>query len=157
MSYHCPDCGKQLQPVCQSNGSYLNSDQFDAVKAGDWYCEYCPGDRGKTGYRYFWNYEIVEMLEPKKEEIKVPDGYRLVPEQPTEEQWGGLARTLILWLDAGRPSGSNLYQLLDNLGIDVPDWLSKEIPRTDSVPSKGTRAAVIYKAMLEDAPKYDRD
>jgi len=36
----------------------LNDDQFDAIKAGDFYCDQCPGDRGKSGLRYFWKAEL---------------------------------------------------------------------------------------------------
>lgn len=37
----------------------LNDDQFDAIRAGDWYCETCPTNgRGNTSYRYFWDREL---------------------------------------------------------------------------------------------------
>jgi len=82
----------------------------------------------------------------------IPEGYVLVPEEPTEDQWGGLARHLMMWLDlTGRPTGSNLYEHLDMVGEDAPYWLKEEIPDDDIVPSKGTRAAVIYKAMIKAA------
>jgi hypothetical protein len=39
----------------------LNDDQFDAVRAGDWYCDTCPSnERGNTGYRYFWTRELAQ-------------------------------------------------------------------------------------------------
>ena len=53
----CPRCGQSLKPVEQESGA-LNDDQFDAIKAGDWYCEHCKGSRGKTGYRYYWDREL---------------------------------------------------------------------------------------------------
>lgn len=38
----------------------LNDDQFDSVRAGDWYCDACPSNgRSHTKYRYFWNREIA--------------------------------------------------------------------------------------------------
>ena len=37
---------------------WRNSYQFDAVKAGDWYCIVCRGDRAESGFRYFWNREL---------------------------------------------------------------------------------------------------
>jgi hypothetical protein len=38
----------------------LNDDQFDAIRAGDWYCNTCPSNgRGNTPYRYFWNRELL--------------------------------------------------------------------------------------------------
>lgn len=55
----CPGCRKPLHEVRQSSGSMLNSDQFDAVRAGDWYCDACPSNgRGNTAYAYFWNSEL---------------------------------------------------------------------------------------------------
>lgn len=55
----CPGCRKPLHEVRQSSGSMLNSDQFDAVRAGDWYCDTCPSNgRGNTAYAYFWNSEL---------------------------------------------------------------------------------------------------
>ncbi len=54
----CPDCGNVLQPVVQSSTSMLNPDQFDAVKAGDWYCDNCKGTRAVSGFKYFWNKEL---------------------------------------------------------------------------------------------------
>lgn len=53
----CPDCGKPLEKV-RYRGGYLNEDQFDSIRAGDWYCTSCKGDRSATGYRYFWDREL---------------------------------------------------------------------------------------------------
>ena len=59
MNPNCPQCGKQLCEVRQGPNSMLNSEQFDAVKAGDWYCTHCPSnDRGNTSYAYFWAREV---------------------------------------------------------------------------------------------------
>jgi hypothetical protein len=40
MSERCPNCKGSLETVRQSNGM-LNSDQFDSVKCGDYYCDKC--------------------------------------------------------------------------------------------------------------------
>ena len=48
------------------------------------------------------------------------------------------------------PSGYALYSLLDDYGIKPPEWLKEEIRDADLVTSKGTRAAVIWKAMWMD-------
>lgn len=78
----------------------------------------------------------------------------LVPVVPTEAQWNGLARDLIMWMDSTqRPTGKSLYQHLEWAGREIPDWLRAEIPENDHVPPKGTRAAVIYRAMVEDYAK----
>lgn len=47
----CPSCGGGLRPVI--NRGPLNEDQFDAVKAGDYYCTACKGDEAKTGFKYW--------------------------------------------------------------------------------------------------------
>lgn len=52
----CPECGKELNIVPGSK--CLNPEQWDSVKAGDYYCTKCKGNRGKTGYRYYWKEEI---------------------------------------------------------------------------------------------------
>jgi hypothetical protein len=54
----CPDCGKALQPV-RYEGGYLNRDQWESVRAGDWFCDACKGTRSRSGYRYFWNRELA--------------------------------------------------------------------------------------------------
>jgi len=54
----CPECSNELLPVDQDQPKMLNADQFDSVKAGDWYCKVCHGNQGKTSHRYFWNSEL---------------------------------------------------------------------------------------------------
>ena len=56
--YHCPECVKPLNPVLQSSSSMLNSEQFDAGRAGDYYCDKCKGTRASTGFRYFWEHRL---------------------------------------------------------------------------------------------------
>jgi hypothetical protein len=52
----CPYCARPLTPV-RYPGGYLNEDQFDSIRKGDWFCENCPG--WATQYRYFWNSELA--------------------------------------------------------------------------------------------------
>jgi len=55
----CPECKTPLQTVRQTGERMYNDDQFDALKAGDYYCETCPGDgRGKSGLKYWWKREL---------------------------------------------------------------------------------------------------
>ena len=54
----CPQCGKPLVRVTQDTDSYLNAEQFDSVKAGDYFCETCKDDSTKTGYKYFWEKDL---------------------------------------------------------------------------------------------------
>lgn len=56
---NCPQCGNQLLRVKQVQPAMLNDGQFDAVKAGDWYCESCRNNgRGFSNFAYFWNKEV---------------------------------------------------------------------------------------------------
>lgn len=61
----CPGCGGTLRSVTQDAGSPLNADQFDAVRAGDWWCEKCPPSptqEGRTNVRYWWNRDLCKVL-----------------------------------------------------------------------------------------------
>ena len=89
---------------------------------------------------------------------QVLDGWQLVPKVPTEDQWGGLARDIVMWMDMGdKHTPRNLFKHLERLGADVPQWLrdEPEMKNLDHVPSKGCRAAIIYKAMLAAAQQGD--
>lgn len=60
----CPKCKSVLKRV--RNESLLNAEQFDSVKAGDWYCETCPDNgRGKSKLCYWWNAELGISLSPE--------------------------------------------------------------------------------------------
>ena len=54
----CPLCQQPLKRVTQGPYSPLNSDQFDAVKAGDWFCECSSNGRSATLFAYFWDWEV---------------------------------------------------------------------------------------------------
>jgi hypothetical protein len=55
----CPGCGGQLKRVTQSANSMLNSYQFDAVKAGDYYCDTCVGaEAASSTSKYWWTREL---------------------------------------------------------------------------------------------------
>jgi uncharacterized protein YbaR (Trm112 family) len=55
----CPQCRGPLEEVCQSPNSPLNRYQFDSCKAGDYYCDRCPGnDRGQQPLCYWWEREL---------------------------------------------------------------------------------------------------
>lgn len=81
-------------------------------------------------------------------------GWKLVPVIPSEDQWNGLARSLVMWWGmSDRPTGQRLYAYLKLATARyIPDWLYEEIPDIDHVPPKGTVAACIYRAMIADAP-----
>jgi len=77
-------------------------------------------------------------------------GYVIVPGEPTEPMWGGLARDIVFAERAhnGNCTGKNLHEFLQNIGRPPPAWVSKEIQPVNHVPPKGTIAACIYKAAL---------
>ena len=54
----CPLCKGPLHEVHYNRDSMLNRYQFDAVKAGDYYCESCKGTEAATGFKYFWKSEL---------------------------------------------------------------------------------------------------
>lgn len=77
----------------------------------------------------------------------------LVPFEPTEAQWNGLARTIMLWLCFGPPhTPRSLLKHLKRMGAEVPSWLleESEMKALDHSMSKGTRCTIVYKAMLSD-------
>jgi hypothetical protein len=69
---------------------------------------------------------------------------------PNKELWGGLARDLVMWLDMTPKTPRALFKHLERCGREIPQWLrdEPEMQHLDHVPSKGTRAVLIYRAML---------
>jgi hypothetical protein len=56
----CPQCSTALEKVKNPAGSYMNNEQFDAVKAGDWFCKLCRSNgRNKINkVCYWWDKEV---------------------------------------------------------------------------------------------------
>lgn len=53
----CPACSGELTAIV--NNGLLNDDQFDSIKAGDFYCRSCPANgRGHLNYCYWWSSEL---------------------------------------------------------------------------------------------------
>lgn len=97
-----------------------------------------------------------------KPAIEVPEGWMMVPKDIPEEQWGGLARSMVAWIRmTERQTPNSFYKHYTRMvGNNLPEWLQKEIDFHGGIDSehvlpKGTVAVWIYKAMLEDAPKYE--
>lgn len=67
--------------------------------------------------------------------------------EPSEPEWAGLARDLIMWRGFQRPTGAALYVHLRYMGTPIPPWLADEIPDVDHVPPKGTVAVCIHRAI----------
>lgn len=98
---------------------------------------------------------MLEMLH-RYDDDKADAEYKEVPFVPTERQWGGLARDIMMWIDMypeSKRTPRTLFKHLEMLGRDIPQWLrdEPEMKNLDHVPSKGTRAAIIYRAMVEAA------
>lgn len=96
--------------------------------------------------------ERIAALEASNAQLRA--AVEAAPLVPTEAQWGGLARDIMMWLDmheAGGKTPRNLFLHLERLGRDIPQWLrdEPELQDLDHVPSKGTRCTIIYRAMLE--------
>ena len=74
--------------------------------------------------------------------------------EPSEAQWNGLARDLIMWHDMRNKTPRALFDHLTMLRREIPDWLRNEpeMQALDHVPSKSTRAALIYRAMIAASP-----
>lgn len=94
-----------------------------------------------------------------KARVAIPEGWRCVPIEPTEAQWGGLARKMMLAWDADAKAPRRFFAMLLGLGAQIPQWIrdEPEMQIPEHVPSKGTRAAILYRAMLEDAPELPND
>jgi hypothetical protein len=74
----CPACGMPLRRVRYAGG-YLNEEQFDSIRAGDWYCiaPACTGPkRGNTAYSYWWNRELNAATVPNAASPSPADGGR---------------------------------------------------------------------------------
>ena len=81
--------------------------------------------------------------------------WKLVPVEPTKDQWGGFARKIVMAWDVDCNTPRKLFDYLELACVEIPLWLraEPEMQNLDHVPSKGTRAAIIYRAMLESAPQ----
>ena len=104
----------------------------------------------------------VVVSELKKSEAAATEGWKLVPVEPTIEQYGGLARDIIQWMrftPSSDQHSQSLIEWLKNMGNEIPSWLMDENEinhLSKHVLSKGTIAAIIYKAMLEASPDGDK-
>ena len=68
---NCPKCGNPLEKVRQSSNSPLNEEQFDSVRAGDWFCKCHSNERGNKPWAYFWDSEVLQSETSSTIEDKV--------------------------------------------------------------------------------------
>jgi hypothetical protein len=118
-----------------------------------------PGRFGDDGKRYMSLRQADDWTVAKRAALlafasQQAPGMVLVPIDPTEEMWGGLARSIMMWLDFDRKTPGALFKHLEASGVEIPQWLrdEPEMKRLDHVPSKGTRCVILYRAMLDAAP-----
>ena len=84
------------------------------------------------------------------------EGYVVVPCNPTEEMWGGLARHFVKYMQShDRYCPKTLGKYINRfIGFkNIPDWLNKEIPDWESDHAFATAdlGVFIYKSMIEAA------
>ena len=106
--------------------------------------------------------KIIEKLQKAAKAQAVLEGWKLVPVEPTSDQFGGMARDIIQWMrftESKNQHSDSLVKWLKDMGSKIPDWLYSESEinhLSKHVISKGTIAAIIYKAMLAAAPEKQK-
>ncbi len=81
----CPQCRGEVRLVTQGEYAWMNSDQFNAVKAGDYYCPTCdPNGRDDKGkYCYWWEHELVAAEQAGVGEAGAQGGDRVLRDHLT--------------------------------------------------------------------------
>lgn len=106
--------------------------------------------------------KIIEKLQKAAKTQAVPEGWKLVPVEPTYDQFGGMVRDIIQWMrftESKNQHSDSLVKWLKDMGNEIPAWLYSESEinhLSKHVISKGTIAAIIYKAMLAAAPEQQK-
>ena len=106
--------------------------------------------------------KVIGKLQESAKAQAVPEGFKVVPVEPTTEQFGGIARDIIQWMrftESKNQHSESLIKWLKDMGNEIPSWLmgENEINHLSKhVISKGTIAAIIYKAMLAAAPEQNK-
>ena len=118
-------------------------------------------DKDKQLCKGFWNKGLLCGAESVKAHA-VQEGWKLVPVEPTSDQFGGMARDIIQWMrftESKNQHSDSLVKWLKDMGNEIPAWLYSESEinhLSKHVISKGTIAAIIYKAMLASAPEQQK-
>ena len=87
-------------------------------------------------------------------QARVPEGYVVVPVEPTYEMWSKLSRRLGRYMQLhDRYCPKTLKKYFDRFIGEPPEWLSKEVGSWDSDHAFATAdlPVFIYKAMIEAA------
>ena len=89
-------------------------------------------------------------------QARAPEGYVVVPKEPTYEMWSELSRHLGRYMQLhDRYCPKTLKKYFDRFIGEPPEWLSKEVSSWDSDHAFATAdlPVFIYKAMLEAVEK----
>lgn len=81
----------------------------------------------------------------------IPDGCALMPIEPSDEMWDGLARAIVMGRDLGCYRTDEMRKHLERSGYEIQDWLDLELSGTRHL-SKGDMCVLIYKAMFAARP-----
>ena len=97
------------------------------------------------------DYALFSQIFDAVANIDVPQGYKLVPLEPTHEMWSGLSRHLGRYMQShDRYCPKTLKKYLDRFIGEPPEWLTKEVKDWDSEHAFATAdlPVFIYKAMI---------
>ncbi|NNP70967.1 hypothetical protein [Acinetobacter sp. Ac_5812] len=111
--------------------------------------DFCP-DSAPESMNFAWESWQASAIHA---EAKL-EGSVVVPVEPTEDQWGGLARILGRYMqNKDRYCPKTLKRHLDMFADEIPEWLNKEVPNWESEHAFATAdlPVFIYKAMVEAA------
>ena len=107
--------------------------------------------REGTGFSYMdWGTQVAWVMW----QSRVPEGYVVVPKEPTYEMWSELSRHLGRYMQLhDRYCPKTLKKYFDRFIGEPPEWLSKEVSSWDSDHAFATAdlPVFIYKAMIEAA------
>ena len=107
--------------------------------------------REGTGFSYMdWGTQVAWVMW----QSRVPEGYVVVPVEPTHQMWSELSRHLGRYMQLhDRYCPKTLKKYFDRFIGEPPEWLSKEVGSWDSDHAFATAdlPVFIYKSMIEAA------
>ena len=108
----CPQCGSDLDSVEQSPPRFLNREQFDAVKKGDWFCVH----HGENVY--FWDRDVL-LPDRRRRNRRAPAGESVTGWAIERDPEDGLVYiTHPKWSLVGQ--GTDLVSAAQDMAEDLP-------------------------------------
>lgn len=123
----CPYCGSVLRKVTYPGG-YLNAEQWESIRAGDYFCEVCPPSE-RQNVRYLWAEEVVCCPDCLEKDPCTCD--RL---EAAEKNWEELQADCLAIRDAGCEANKKVRQQAKEI-----ERLRKAIKYISSWLESGTR------------------